>query len=247
MKRRAGFSLVELLVALAITSVLVVLLTNVVSATLNAWQQGRSRLDTFSNARQLIGRIADEISGAIAIKGRIEFVENSSNLQGATPPAAKTSENIFFVAPYPNSGSGDLCVIQYRHDSAGNKLERRFIHSTDAWAAPAANRYKSSAYPDADPTEWRTVAEGVTEFEIQSYSQPDIDNENAPVAAWNSAASGNAEMEGKTPRRIVLRIKVIDDRTLTRLASMTRGSPSYIAAVHQSAREFFADFTLPVR
>ena len=84
-KRARAFTLVELLVALAITSILVVLLANVVSAALGAWQQGRNRLDTFSNARQLIGRIQDEITASIAAKDRIEFVENDSSLSTSSP------------------------------------------------------------------------------------------------------------------------------------------------------------------
>ena len=211
MKRRGGFSLVELLVALAITSLLVVLLTNVVSATLTAWQQGRSRLDTFSSARQLIGRIADEISGAIAIKDRIEFVENSTSLQGANPPAAKTSENIFFVAPYPNSAPGDLCVIAIATTQLPTSLSGASSTARARGRQPPANRYKSAAYPDPDPTEWRTVAEGVIEFEIRSYSQTDIDNEEVPGGCLELSHSWT-KWKAKRLRRVVLRIKVVDDR-----------------------------------
>lgn len=242
---RLGFTLVELLVALAITSMLIVLLASVVNATLSAWAQGRNRLDTFANARQLIGRIQDEISAAIAAKDRIEFVENSPALAGSTAPVSKTSENVFFVAPYANSGSGDLCVIAYRHDAATHKLERAFKNSDDAWAAAPASRYKVSAY--AGNMTWKTVAEGVMEFEIASYSQADIDNNQAPADAWNSTATGGTTMEGKTPRRIVLRLKVVDDRTLVRLAGMTANSPAYNATVTTAARDFSGEFTLPAR
>ena len=46
MRRSSAFTLAELLVALAITVLLVLLLTSVVAATLGAWNQGRNRLDT---------------------------------------------------------------------------------------------------------------------------------------------------------------------------------------------------------
>jgi prepilin-type N-terminal cleavage/methylation domain-containing protein len=239
MKRERAFTLVELLVALAITAVLVVILANVVSATLGAWRQGRNRLDTFSNARQLIGRIADEISGAIAEKGRMEFVENASELKGATDPSPKTAENLFFIAPYPNSGSGDLCVIMYRLDAVNHRLERRFEDSASAWGVQdAADRYNVSGYPDTTPTKWRPIADGVMEFEIRSYSQDDLDNNKTPTDSWSSRTVGSAT-EGKTPRRVVLRIKVVDDRTLTRLAG------NATQALKENAREFFAEFSLP--
>src|SRR5438105_9285664 len=102
-----AFTLVEMLVSLAITSLLVVLLVNVVSAALTIWEQGRNQIDTFANARQVLGRIADETSGAIAAPAprSVEFSENLSSIQ-STSPVATTSENVFFVAPYPNVTSG---------------------------------------------------------------------------------------------------------------------------------------------
>jgi type II secretory pathway pseudopilin PulG len=241
MNRRHAFTLVELLLALTITTILVVLLVNVVSATLNAWQQGRNRLDTFSTARQLMGRITDEMSAAVAASGRMEFVENSSSIGDDVTAAPPNSENVFFVAPYPNLGSGDLCVIAYRHNAATRRLERRFKDSAGAWNVAAADRYKAASYPDPDPTEWRTVAQGVTEFEIRSYSQEDVDAGTDPAEdTWNSGGTVPA-MVGKTPRRIVLRLKVVDDRTLARMDSLSDD------AITRAAREFHADFRLPAR
>ena len=170
MKRSSfAFTLVELLVAMAITSLLVLLLGGVVSGALSVWQQGRSRLDTFANARFILGRIGDEITGAAAQPGRVQFVENTSIYTPAPLPG--TSENIFFVAPYPNNAAGDLCVIAYRHDPTSFHLDRAFKDSEVGWAPNAAARYRAAGYSFA--TDWRTIANGVLEFEIQSYSQAD--------------------------------------------------------------------------
>jgi prepilin-type N-terminal cleavage/methylation domain-containing protein len=244
---RRAFTLVELLVALAITSVLVVLLANVVSATLAAWNQGRNRLDTFSNARQVIGRLGDELSAAVTSGGKAQFVENDTSLGSATP---RNSESVFFVAPYPNIGAGDLCVIAYRHDAGANRLERAFMQSETAWAAAPANRYQVAGYPGSGTGgfQWRTVAEGVIEFEVQSFSQEDVDANLVRPAndTWDSAAA-NPTMSNKTPRRIVVRLRMVDDKTLVRLATMTPGSESYSATLQRAAREFFAEYTLPLR
>lgn len=243
---RSAFTLVELLVALAITSVLVVLLANVVSATLSAWNQARNRLDTFANARQLIGRIGDEIGAAVSANGKAQFVENDPDVGSAT---VTKSENVFFVSPYPNSGAGDLCVIAYRHDAASSKLERAFVDSATAWTATPANRFKVAGYPGtgAGGLQWRAVAEGVVEFEIQSFSQADLDtNVITPHDTWNSAGP-NAAMTGRTPRRIILRLKIVDDKTLVRLATMTPNSTPYNDTIRSAARDFFAAFTMPAR
>jgi len=243
-KRTRGFTLVEMLVALAITTILVVLLVNVVSAALAVWEQGRNQIDTFANARQVLGRIADEISGAVASPAPriIEFSENLPSIQGSTPPVAVTSENVFFVAPYPNVMSGDLCVLAYRHNDNVHTLERGFIDSQLAWNGGAANRYQSAGYPTQ--WQWRTIATGVLEFEIQSYSQQDLDSAQPPSATWNST-TGSSAMLGNTPRQIIIRTKVVDDRTLTKLAGLSAGNATYDRLINRAARQFTASVLLP--
>jgi type II secretory pathway component PulJ len=244
-KKTTAFTLVELLVALAITAVLVVLLVNVVSATLTIWEQGRNQIDTFANARQVLGRIADEVSGAIAspTPRAVEFSENLSTIQGTTPPTPGSSENFFFVAPYPNISSGDLCIIGYRHNADTYTLERGFIDSQVAWKNANASRYQSSAYSSSD-WQWRTIATGVLEFEMQSYSQQDLDASTlpAPTPSWNSASS---TPPGNTPREVIIRIKVVDDRTLVKLTGLSPGNTTYDRLVNRAARQFTASVMLP--
>ena len=241
-RRRLGFTLLELLLAVAITSVLVLLLVSVVSATLSVWEQGRNQIDTFANARQVLGRIADEISGAVAAPApnQIEFSENLPSLQGTTPPQSTTTENIFFVAPYPNSASGDLCVIAYWLNTSTHELQRAFVDSQNAWTG--APKYQSSGYASL---QWRIVATGVLEFEIRSHSQQDLDQTptSTPAASWNST-SGGSTMIGNTPRQVVIRIKVVDDRTLAKIAGFSPGNAIYDRLVTRAAREFNASAML---
>jgi prepilin-type N-terminal cleavage/methylation domain-containing protein len=259
-QRERAFTLVEMLVALAITSLLVVLLVNVVSAALAVWEQGRNQIDTFANARQVLGRIADEISGAIAspLPQAVEFSENLTSIRGSTSPVAKTSENVFFVAPYANvapspspaprqNPTGDLCIIAYRHNDDTRTLERGFIDSQTAWKNGAANRYQSGSITyAASDWKWRTIANGVLEFEIQSYSQQDVDTASpTPTPAqWNSL-TGSSSMIGNTPREIIIRIKVIDDRTLVKLVGLSPGNATYDRLVNRAARQFTASAVLP--
>lgn len=243
MKRRTlAFTLVELLLALAITSILIVVLVSVVSAALNVWEQGRNQIDTLANARQVLGRIADEIKGAIASPSpnQIEFSENLATLQGTTAPQQQTSENVFFIAPYPNSASSDLCVIAYRHNADTHELQRAFVDSQNTWNV--ASKYRSTGYPNLV---WRTIAQGVLEFEIQSYSQSDLDSSVSPSpvpSPWTSTAA--APMLGNTPREVVVRIRVIDDKAQARIASLSPGNAVYDRVVTRSAREFTANVML---
>jgi hypothetical protein len=49
---------------------------------------------------------------------------------------------------------------------------------------------------------------------------------------------------GNTPRRVVIRIKVVDDRTLVRLNTFAAGSASYNQLVNRAGRDFTADVIL---
>jgi type II secretory pathway pseudopilin PulG len=246
MKRSCAFTLVELLVALAITVILVLLLTSVVAATLGAWSQGRNRLDTYASARQLLGRLGDELRGAVAnpsVSGsQIQFVENAAF--GTVPsPTPGLVESVFFVAPYPNLGAGDLCAIAYALDTGTHELKRAFRSSDQVWTDGAGNRYRAAghSYVAAD---WHVIATGVLQFELRCYSQHDLDTDTDPPAVtWDSELAA-PDMAGKAPRRIVIRLELVDDRAATKLAGMTAGSASYNLIVQQSARRFTADVSL---
>ena len=248
MKRMPGFTLVELLVALAVTVVLVLILASLVTATLAVWMRGRNRLDTYATARQVLGRISDEVRGAIASSsmsgGQIQFVENA-NLGAVPSPAPGAAENVFFVAPYPNLGGGDLCVISYALDSSTRQLKRAFISSDPAFNASSSTaRYQLSGYTFAS-SDWHVIADGVLQFELQCYSQTDLDNSQTPSVTWDSTSSSNSAMTGKAPRQIILRLQVIDDRAATQLASLTSGSTLYNSIVTRSARQFSTTVSLP--
>jgi type II secretory pathway component PulJ len=243
-KKHSAFTLAELLVALALTSGLAVLLMTIVSGAMNVWQHGRNQIDTFSNARQTLNRMADELKGAIATAGQVEFSENLSALQGTTAPVPGSSENIFFVAPYPNSGAGDLCVIAYRLNADTHELQRAFLKSDDAWNV-ATNRYRSAGYSTnfSSASTWQTIARGVLQFEIKSYSQADLDANTTPVPTWNSEIAGTG-MSGNVPRRVLLRLQTIDDKSLVRLNAVPATGAAHDRIVAQSMREFTADLSL---
>jgi type II secretory pathway pseudopilin PulG len=246
MKRSSAFTLVELLVALAITVILVLLLTGVVAATLGAWSQGRNRLDTYSNARQLLGRLGDELRGAVANPSfsgsQIQFVENAAI--GAVPsPTPGVAESVFFVAPYPNLGAGDLCAIAYALDTGTHELKRAFRSSDQVWADGPGNRYQAGGHAYA-ASDWHVIAIGVLQFELQCFSQHDLDNNLTADVTWDSEST-DVYMVGKAPRRILIRLQMVDNRAAAKLAGMAAGSGPYNFIVQQSARQFAADVSLP--
>jgi len=66
-KNGAGFTLVELLVAMVITILLVAALFNVFNLAGRAWQKGEARTQKYQNLRQALDRMSDDIRGAILL------------------------------------------------------------------------------------------------------------------------------------------------------------------------------------
>ncbi len=255
MKRVDAFTIVELLVAITITVILTVLLASVVAATLGVWSQGRNRIDTYSNARQIMQRLGNELKGAKAnpsVSGsQIQFVENVTSFPASAPvpvpsPTPTKAENIFFVAPQPNLGAGDLCVIVYALDWRTHELKRAFNSSNVAWAL-GSNKYQASNYPFT-ATDWHIVATGVLEFELLSYSKTNQDPSPSPTPtvapSWDSELASPTWMTGVTPCRIVIRVKVVDDKTAAQLAGISPGT-TYDSIVTRAAREFSYEVSLP--
>lgn len=243
---RRGFTLLEVLIATAITTLLVVVLMSVVSGALSVWHRGAAQVDTFVNARQVLIRICDELQGAFAKSGQLEFTENAGQLQGTSAPQAGVSENLFFVTPTLNSAAGDLCAVAYRHNADTRTLQRAFIKSDDAFSSSL--RYRVDGYSwtgAASPAaQWNTIAQGVIEFEIQSYSQQDLDNNTGPTAAWNSETASDPLIKGNVPRRIVVRLKLVDDKNAALLNTLPASSTAFTNIVTQNAREFTAGISM---
>ncbi|MGH8092631.1 MAG: PulJ/GspJ family protein [Chthoniobacterales bacterium] len=254
MKRYGGFTVIELLVAVVTMVILTAVLAGVVVATLGVWNQGRNWLDTCSNARQIMQRLGDELKGARAspnVSGsQIQFVENVTTFPTPDPapipsPIPLIAENIFFVAPQPNLGAGDLCVIAYALDWRTHELKRAFSSSDTAWSI--SNRYQADKYPFV-AADWHTIATGVLEFEIRSYAQANLDPSPAPTPtlapSWDSELSSPTWMTGVAPRRIVLRLKLVDAKTDAQLARIPPGA-TYDSIVARAGRDFFYEVSLP--
>jgi prepilin-type N-terminal cleavage/methylation domain-containing protein len=65
MNTRSGFSLIELLVAVAITTMLVLLLANIGESAGSAWLRGAAQAETYSTARGSVSLLGRELEGAV--------------------------------------------------------------------------------------------------------------------------------------------------------------------------------------
>lgn len=76
-----GFTLVEILIALAILAMIVVSTFTIFKSSSNSWQKGEARSERYQNARTAIGRMSTEISQAvISENGSDRFIGNKEDM-----------------------------------------------------------------------------------------------------------------------------------------------------------------------
>ncbi|MCW1915477.1 prepilin-type N-terminal cleavage/methylation domain-containing protein [Luteolibacter sp. GHJ8] len=101
-KHSGGFTLIELMVAMAITTVIVTVLVSITGIALDSWQRGRSEIRASRQAKSMLDTMAKDFESLVSRRGNnFEwlYAKVADNLPG---PSANQSSNaadlIFFTA-----------------------------------------------------------------------------------------------------------------------------------------------------
>lgn len=137
-----GFTLVELLIAMTILSLMVVLTASLLSSVSQAWISGQQQVETFQDGRAILNLIARDLSQAV-ISPRLQFIQNSGNLNGLlTAPASQVgnSEGLFWQSVSTSDALGNVNEVGYyltqRTDATGLQhfeLQRFFVPPADPY------------------------------------------------------------------------------------------------------------------
>lgn len=190
-----AFTLVELLIATAILSVLVLLLTSLLTSVNRAWVAGEQQVSEFQDGRAICELISRELSQAV-ISPSLQLVYNP-----ALPPGLKqrpNSDSIFWQAPATSTASGNLAEIGYylTEDTAKTggdvyQLKRFFVPPTDAtnyqiFSSPNQPADNSAPWVTSfvsDPLS-STVSGGVLAFWVRCFDR------NGDLIPWLSSNAG---------------------------------------------------------
>lgn len=146
-----AFTLAELLIAVAVTTVIVVLLMQVFSATSRHWRVSDEHVDTFRDARAALQMINRDLSRA--------NLNGDAAMLRLSDPAGAFAKEAFAVTPIPNNGKSDLCAVGYycAWDDGVNafRLKRLFRKSDNIIVrlqgpTPDFNGIFSKAIPDEE-------------------------------------------------------------------------------------------------
>jgi prepilin-type N-terminal cleavage/methylation domain-containing protein len=181
-----AFTLIELLIALAILAFLVILLASLVSAVGRSWTAGEQQVSEFQDGRAILEIISRELSQAV-ISPNLQFVQNPTLPSGLKQRA--NSDSLFWQAPAASTTNGNLAEIGYylTEDKNNNgaevyQLRRFFVPPTDS------TNYKifSSPYLPTDNS-----APWVTSFVSSNLSTPVA---SGVIAFWARCFDCNGDL-----------------------------------------------------
>ena len=118
--RRHSFTLIEMLVSIAILSLLIVLFSSMLIQTIQAWSASQQRIEKFQNGRAILEIMARELAPA-AISPDLQFVQNpatsgQANLSSLLPTGTTqvpNSDSLFWARPSTPNSYGDIYETGY--------------------------------------------------------------------------------------------------------------------------------------
>ena len=136
----AAFSLVELLVAMAILVLVVVVLSQILGSTQNLWRQSENRADPFRDARAALEVMSTDIARALLHDRAPVLVFESLYTQPADPTGGTNNNQVYALGPVPPSAQGtgarsDICAVGFYCSWDAQRrayvLRRHFVSSSN--------------------------------------------------------------------------------------------------------------------
>ncbi len=178
---QSAFTLVELLIATAITTILVVMLGQTLATTTSVYSLADQRMDAFRDAKASLQLMTTDFS-------RANLNGDPQMMTLANSPSNTYATEAYAVAPVKNKGKGDLCAIGYYLDwDGGSKTYslRRFIKNSDVTATSLAK----------SPVDFGTLYDRTNNANPENIASYVWDLEFRPGQGQNMAALGSTNSQ----------------------------------------------------
>ena len=204
---KKAFSLLEILVAISVLSILLVVLLNIVHGSTTLWRTTENRAEAYREARAAIQVVSADLRNLLPSTNTAYFLTNLPGSDASTRP----NSQIGFLSTLPmtsqnTNNKSDLCAVAYflaygnKAPVAGNQgpqsynLYRYFTESNETFA----NLEKNAPFSDVNPanTKCEILARNILDFQI------------TPLTA-NSNGFTNWTYSASTPTPDLVELKII--------------------------------------
>ncbi|MBN8711999.1 MAG: hypothetical protein BGO12_06255 [Verrucomicrobia bacterium 61-8] len=193
---QSAFTLIELLLAFAVLSLLLILLAQAVGAVQQTWLSGVARIDNFSKARVILGMIDRDLQSAVLRPDLAAFLDENGN------PACAFYTQISGV-----NGNRRLSLVRYSQTNfATNAVFRRADYGLD-FSTNSMTLATTNKLPDLAKAVEQEVAEGVLRFEWQFVAADGTFQPGYRFDYTNPEASSNT-------RSVIISLLALDDRAI---------------------------------
>lgn len=241
-----AFTLVELLISIAVMTFLLLVLSEMTSAAGRAWRNGQNRTDAFQSGRTALEIVSRELTPAV-VDTRTQFVVAPGSIltsKGANNVAAG-SPALLWMSPLGPEGSL-VCVGYYllRDDTRQYyRLERIYIPPTNSTGAASAYFPKMvNAGNPQDPTT-RTSATDASWFtqtwDANAFNEFDPTNTSSVVS---SAADGVVAFWAQSLDLLGNPIPLVSNSTVHPPSQLAFNSAAYFQMATSTAFENGASF-----
>jgi type II secretory pathway pseudopilin PulG len=135
----ASFTLVEMLVSVAVFSLLILLLFTLMSSATKLWRQQTGEEESYREARSAYNTMSRDMNGAIASTTTGWFYSNGTNQLAFLTTLPNTAQNL-------NVAPGDICAVGY-------SLEYSTNDASGYQTNMSLYRYISCFIPTTPPTQ----------------------------------------------------------------------------------------------
>ena len=167
-KKSSAFSLLEVLVAISVLSILLVILLNIVQNATSLWRGAENKVEAYREARAALQVVSSDLKNIVPTTNSNFFRANLTN-----------SPSIGFLAALPvssqdtRSSKSDICAVGYfaaydnKSPIAGDQgrksfnLYRFFVESNETFAKLTSN---PQTVLDLDPAQFEILARNVIDF-----------------------------------------------------------------------------------
>jgi type II secretory pathway pseudopilin PulG len=235
----ASFTLVEMLVSIAVFSLLVLLIFGLMGGATKLWRQQTGEEQSFREARSALNALSHDMNGALISTNTYWFYCNGTN-------------QLAFLTTLPDSAqgttvaSGDICAVGYSleystNDSSGyqtNMSLYRYVRFsgptyTNFIQNPNVNAVESIfVNPDGVNTVRQLIARDIPQISFASYTN---NSSGVPTACLDSVTPVTLLT---TNMLINVGITALNDRTAVNLTTQAQWQNTGSAAIQQNEEVF---------